>query len=112
MATITQHLKDIYYVVLNNAKYGIEPREDQDLQRFLASTDEKFDFTSKLGAFSLMRTTQKNSDGDRYGFRLYSQSRDFGTPEAAEALVAANAEFVTLDTTNPEATWHVKPFWA
>lgn len=108
MPTLTAHLVKIYYVVLNHAQYGIKPEQDALLHEFLASTAEKFAFTGKKGDFVLHRVTQ----GEKYGFRLYSPSRDFGSAESVEVLNAANAEFAKLDTEYPEDTWHVKPFWA
>lgn len=108
MGTMTTHNMKIYYVILNTTKYGMESSESEVLTEFLSSTAKKFDFTSRLGNFSLMRTTHD----DLYGFRLYSANHIPSAPGAETALAAANVQLTDLDTHSAEATWHVTPFWA
>lgn len=109
MRTLTQHLKDPMYAVINTFNYGFTGDEGQQLHTSLttmtAEVVKPITHHSKHGDFIITRSLQ---DG-KHGFRVEAAQSN---PVDAERVERANVKLAEYDTENPEAVWAVKPFWA
>lgn len=109
MRTLTEHLRQPLYTIINTLHYGILEVEGQRLHRSLTTmigeASESITHHSKQGDFIITRSFQ---DG-KHGFRVIAVPSN---PVDAERIERANKQLAEYDTQNPEAVWAVKPFWA
>lgn len=113
MGTLTSHLAEVYDVFPNTLWFGI-PHHEVDALEFVltdARTGHVLNST-RYGSFVVNRIKgwDETKNADVYGFRV--EASDTENVDLVDAVNKANGLLAELDTTNPEAVWAVKPFWA